>query len=120
MGVSYAKWIQDAYQLEGFHRFFSGVADEALDPLLLDIENVGPGGHFLGTDHTRENAFLMNRLQNNDSYEQWFEDGAKSGEKVGAEEAKRQLDHYIEPPISVDILGALDAFVEAKRKEYGR
>lgn len=118
LGVSYAKWVQDAYQLEGYHRFFTGISDEALEPLLSDIQSVGPGGHFLGTDHTRENPFTMNRLQNNDSYEQWLEDGAKSAEKVGAEEAKRQLDAYIEPPISDDIGGALDEFVETKRRAY--
>jgi trimethylamine--corrinoid protein Co-methyltransferase len=118
LGVSYAKWVQDSYQLDGFHRFFSGLADEALDPLLTDIEAVGPGGHFLGTDHTRENAFVMNRLQNNDSYEQWLEDGAKSGEEVGVEEAKRQLAAYVQPSMSDDVAGALDEFVEARRRIY--
>jgi trimethylamine--corrinoid protein Co-methyltransferase len=28
LGVSYAKWVQDAAQLEGFHRFFAGIRDE--------------------------------------------------------------------------------------------
>lgn len=119
LGVSYAKWMQDSLQLEGFHRFFSGLADENLDPLLDDISAVGPGGHFLGTDHTRLNPFLMNRLQNNDSYEQWVDDGAKSGEVVGAEEAQRQLEAYVRPPMADDIEGALDEFVARKRREYG-
>ena len=110
--------MQDSYQLEGFHRFFRGVSDEELDPLLTDIQTVGPGGHFLGTDHTRVNAFVMNRLQNNDSYEQWLEDGAKSGEQVGIEEAKRQLAAYAEPPMPDDIRGALDEFVVKKRRGY--
>lgn len=118
LGVSYAKWVQDSLQLEGYHRFFSGLADEALEPLLDDIATVGPGGHFLGTDHTRLNPFVMNRLQNNDSYEQWAEDGAKTGETVGAEEARRQLDAYQPPPMADDISGALDEFVARKRKEY--
>ena len=70
------------------------------------------------TDHTRENAFVMNRLQNNDSYEQWLEDGAKSGEEVGVEEAKRQLAAYVQPSMSDDVAGALDEFVEARRRIY--
>ncbi|WP_296746931.1 trimethylamine methyltransferase family protein [Mesorhizobium sp.] len=118
LGVSYAKWVQDSYQLEGFHRFFSGIADEEMEPLLLDIQRVGPGGHFLGTDHTRENPFIMNRLQNNDTYEQWLDDGAKSAETVGVEEVKRQLGGYVAPPISDDIAGTLDAFVETRRAKY--
>ncbi|MDX8496258.1 trimethylamine methyltransferase family protein [Mesorhizobium sp. VK22B] len=118
LGVSYSKWVQDSYQLEGYHRFFSGLADEALEPFLSDIQSVGPGGHFLGTDHTRENPFSMNPLQNNDSYEKWLDDGAKSGEQVGVEEAKRQLDAYIEPSLDEDLSDALDEFVAAKRRVY--
>lgn len=118
LGVSYAKWVQDSYQLEGFHRFFSGISDEDLDPLLMEIQDIGPGGHFLGTDHTRMNPFIMNRLQNNDSYEKWLEDGAKSGEQTGTEEAKRQLAGYTQPPMSDDVREALDEFVEARRRKY--
>lgn len=63
LGVSYAKWGQDAAQLEGYHRFFAGIGAEDLDAILDDIDAVGPGGHFLGTDHTRLNPFVINRLQ---------------------------------------------------------
>jgi trimethylamine--corrinoid protein Co-methyltransferase len=118
LGVSYSKWVQDSFQLDGFHRFFSGIADEDLDPLLEDIAAVGPGGHFLGSHHTRLNPFVMNKLQNNDSYEQWAEDGAKSGDVVGAEEARRQLEAYQPPPMEVGISEALDDFVERKRWAY--
>ena len=118
LGVSYSKWVQDSFQLDGFHRFFSGIADEDLDPLLEDIAAVGPGGHFLGSHHTRLNPFVMNKLQNNDSYEQWAEHGAKSGDVVGAEEARRQLEAYQPPPIEVGISEALDDFVERKRWAY--
>ena len=119
LGVSYAKWIQDSHQLDGYHRFFSGLAEESLDALIGDIAMVGPGGHFLGTDHTRENYFQINKLQNNDSYEQWLEDGAKSGEQAGNEEARRQLESYAPPPMSDDIAGALDEFVAKRRRDVG-
>jgi len=76
LGVSYSKWVQDTMQLENFHRFFSGLHEENLDALLGDIETIGPGGHFLGTDHTRENPMHMNPLQTNDSFEQWEAEGA--------------------------------------------
>lgn len=118
LGVSYAKWVQDSLQLENFHRFFSGLQEENLDALLGDVQGIGPGGHFLGTDHTRENPMHMNHLQNNDSYEQWESEGAKTAEVVGAEEARRILDNYIKPPMSDDIRGALDEFVTRKRAEY--
>ncbi|KIC45957.1 trimethylamine methyltransferase [Ruegeria sp. ANG-S4] len=118
LGVSYSKWVQDSLQLENFHRFFSGLADENLDALLDDIAQIGPGGHFLGTDHTRENPMHMNHLQNNDSFEQWEAEGSKTAEVVGNAEAKRMLNNYVRPPMPDDQRGALDEFVAKKRVEY--
>lgn len=117
LGVSYAKWVQDAAQLDGFYRFFEGLKEEHLDPILADIARVGPGGHFLGTDHTRENPFVLNALQNNDSYEQWVEDGAKSAETVGNEAARRMLERYEPPEIAKETAGELNAFVSRRRAQ---
>lgn len=119
LGVSYAKWVQDAAQLEGFHRFFAGIGDEDLDAILGDIDRVGPGGHFLCTDHTRLNPFVINRLQNNDSYEQWLDEGAKTGEAVGNAEARRMLETYVAPSMDDDRLGALEDFVARRRLALG-
>ncbi|MCV6545825.1 MAG: trimethylamine methyltransferase family protein [Cohaesibacter sp.] len=118
LGVSYAKWVHDAYQLEVYHRFFSGLKEENLDALLGDISSIGPGGHFLGTDHTRENPLQMNPLQNNDSFEQWLDEGANNAEAVGLREAQRILDHYVKPPMPDDQAGALAEFVAKKRLAY--
>ncbi|MBU2942546.1 trimethylamine methyltransferase family protein [Shimia thalassica] len=118
LGVSYSKWVHDSYQLEAFHRFFSGLQEESLDALLGDVAEIGPGGHFLGTDHTRENPLLINPLQNNDSYEQWVDEGAKNADMVGRDEAQRILHNYVQPPMDVDTRGALDDFVAKKRLEY--
>jgi trimethylamine--corrinoid protein Co-methyltransferase len=118
LGVSYAKWVHDAYQLESYHRFFSGLQEENVDALLGDISQIGPGGHFLGTDHTRENPMVMNPLQNNDSFEQWESEGARSADEIGLVEAARMLEHYVKPPMPDDQAGALQEFVERKRVEY--
>lgn len=120
LAVSYSKWVQDSYQLETYHRFFSGLKDENLDALLGDINTIGPGGHFLGTDHTREHPFLMNPVQNNDSYEQWADEGAKTADIVGQEEAARIINNYVQPPMPIDQRGALDEFVARKKQEYSQ
>jgi trimethylamine--corrinoid protein Co-methyltransferase len=118
LGVSYSKWAQDARQLENFHRFFSGIQEENMDALLKDIEAIGPGGHFLGTDHTRENPMHMNPLQNNDSFEQWEMEGSKTAADVGKAEAERLLETYVKPPMDHNIRYALDEFVAKKREAY--
>jgi trimethylamine:corrinoid methyltransferase-like protein len=51
-------------------------------------------------------------VTNNDSYEQWLDDGGKSGEQVGIEEAKRQLAAHAQLPMSDEVSQALDEFVE--------
>jgi len=118
LGVSYAKWVQVAAQLAGFYRFFQGLGDEELGPILADIEQVGPGGHFLGTRHTREHLFVVNDLQNNDSFEQWVEEGAKSAETVGNEAAREMLGRYVPPDLPEDISDRLDRFVAQRRGQY--
>ncbi len=43
------------------------------------VREVEPGGHFLGTDHTRahfQSAFYMPELLDNNSFEQWSIEGA--------------------------------------------
>ena len=118
LGVSYAKWVHDAYQLEAYHRFFSGLHEEDIEALLGDVAAIGPGGHFLGTDHTRENPMHMNPLQNNDSFEQWLDEGGRNADMVGREEARRMLDTYVQPPMPEDQAGALAEFVARKRRAY--
>ncbi|MEM7209247.1 MAG: trimethylamine methyltransferase family protein [Pseudomonadota bacterium] len=118
LGISYSKWVHDAYQLEAYHRFFSGLKEENISDLLSDIAEIGPGGHFLGTDHTRENPLQVNPLQNNDSFEQWYDEGARNADEVGREEAKRMLSAYVKPPMPDGQAGALAEFVAKKRVEY--
>ncbi|MCG7522042.1 trimethylamine methyltransferase family protein [Ruegeria sp. Ofav3-42] len=118
LGVSYSKWIHDSYQLEGYHRFFSGLKTENLSSILDDVSRIGPGGHFLGTDHTRENPMVMNPLQNNDSFEQWELEGARNADEVGREAARTMLANYVQPLMPDDIRGALDEFVANKKQAY--
>ncbi|MBC6442397.1 MAG: trimethylamine methyltransferase family protein [Rhodobacteraceae bacterium] len=118
LGVSYSKWIQDSYQLEGYYRFFSGLKEENIDALLDDINAIGPGGHFLGTDHTRENPMFINPLQNNDSFEQWEAEGSKTADETGREAARKMLHNYVKPPMPDDQAGALREFVERRRIAY--
>ncbi len=118
LGVSYSKWVHDAIQLEGYHRFFSGLQSEDLGSILGDIAGIGPGGHFLGTDHTRENPMHMNILQNNDSYEQWEAEGSRNADLVGRDAAQKMLDTYVKPPMPDDVAGALNDFVAKKRAAY--
>ena len=61
---------------------------------------------------------VMNPLQNNDSFEQWELEGSKTADEVGRADAAKALDSYVEPPMPVDIRGALDDFMTKKKAAY--
>lgn len=80
LAIGYEKLVIDADRCGAMHAFAEGLAadDEAL--ALDAIREVGPGGHFLGCAHTLAHyrtAFHQSDLSDNQSYEQWAEEGSK-------------------------------------------
>jgi trimethylamine--corrinoid protein Co-methyltransferase len=78
--VGYEKFILDADQCGMMGTFVRGVDlsdnGQALDAIIAN----GPGQHFFGTAHTLANfetAFYRSDTADNNSYEQWAEDGSK-------------------------------------------
>ena len=87
---------------------------QALDAILQN----GPGQHFLGTAHTLANfetAFYRSDIADNNSYEQWQEDGSLDAAQRANVIWKRMLREYEAPPIDPGIDEALQAFI-AQRK----
>ena len=61
-----------------------------------------PGQHFLGTDHTLANfetAFWRSDLADNNSFEQWEEDGSNEIVVRANEKWKTMLADYEPPPL---------------------
>jgi trimethylamine--corrinoid protein Co-methyltransferase len=116
--VGYEKFIMDADQcgmaavfVKGIDLTENGQAVEAI------LEN-GPGQHFLGTAHTLANfetAFYRSEIADNNSFEQWQEDGSLDAAQRANKIWKRMLHEYEAPPIDEGIDEALGEFI-AKRK----
>ena len=93
------------------------MTDEELG--LSAIDEVGPGGHFFGCEHTMQRyktAFyepFMSDWQNN---ENWQAAGAKDATMRATEIWQRVLREYEEPPMDVAIKEELVEYV-LKRKE---
>ena len=82
------------------------------------IRENGPGQHFLGTAHTLANfetAFYRSETADNNSFEQWVEDGSLDAAQRANKIWKRMLAEYEAPPLDVAIDEALQEFI-AKRK----
>ena len=116
---SYEKFIIDADQLTMFQRFAEGVDFSENGQALDAIREVGPGSHYLGCAHTQANfetAFWRSQITDNNSYEQWRDDGEKDASKRANALWKKMLNDYEAPALDSGLDDQLQAFM-AKRKE---
>ena len=117
--MGYEKFIIDADQCNLAATFVKGV-DLSENGLALDaIREVGPGQHFLGTAHTLANfetAFARSDVANNDSFEQWAEDGSLDAPQRANGIWKQMLADYEAPPLDEAADEAMLDFI-ARRKE---
>jgi trimethylamine--corrinoid protein Co-methyltransferase len=117
LAASFAKFMLDAEQIEMFYRFGGGPRFGDFDEALATIRDVGPGGHYLGTDHTQshfQTAFYMPEIADNNSFEQWQAEGSKDANQRGLDAARRLLGDYQQPAIDPGVVEALDAFIQAR------
>jgi trimethylamine--corrinoid protein Co-methyltransferase len=118
LAIGYEKFILDADQCGMAAVFVKGVDlsenGQAVDAILAN----GPGQHFLGTAHTLANfetAFYRSEIADNNSFEQWLEDGSLDAAARANAIWKRMLREYEAPPIDPGVDEALQEFI-AKRK----
>jgi len=94
------------------------VGAEFVDRALDAIVGNQPGTHYLGSAHTLanfESAFYRSEVADNNSYEQWQEDGSLDAAQRANAIWKRMLAEYEAPPIDPAIDEALLDFI-ARRK----
>ena len=110
----YSKFATDCEQLVGWYKYAGGVPFDDFKDALAAIREVGPAGHFLGTQHTLEHfesAFFMPTLMDFNSFEQWNAEGAKDHDTRGREKARNMLKDYEEPKLDAGVAEALREFI---------
>jgi len=118
LAVGYEKFILDADQCGMAGVFVKGVDLSENGQALSAIRENGPGLHFLGNSHTLanfESAFYRSETADNNSYEQWLEDGGMDAAQRANAIWKRMLREYEAPPLDPGIDEALLEFI-ARRK----
>lgn len=115
---SFEKFVLDADQLGGLHSIAEGTdmsqAGQAMDAL----REVGPGGHFLGCNHTQENfkaAFWRSDVLDYRPFETWEEEGAPDSVSLANTRVRKLLSEYQRPAIDPGVEEELRAYV-AERK----
>jgi trimethylamine---corrinoid protein Co-methyltransferase len=118
LAVGYEKFVMDADQCGMMAVFVQGVDMTENGQALDAIRSNGPGQHFLGTAHTLANfetAFYRSDIADNNSFEQWQEDGSLDAAQRANAVWKRMLRDYEAPPLDPGIDEALLDFI-ARRK----
>jgi len=112
--VGYEKFVMDADQCGMMAVFVKGVDLSENGQALDAIRANGPGQHFLGSAHTLANfetAFYRSEVADNNSFEQWQEDGSLDAAQRANTIWKRMLAEYEAPPIDPAIDEALLEFM---------
>ena len=105
MHCSVAKFMVDAEQCAMAYRMTEGPRWDDFDEALAAVRDVGPGGHYLGHQHTQDNfqrAFFMPNLLDNMNIEQWVAEGSMDITERALKFAKSQLADYQEPKLEVN------------------
>ena len=119
--MGYEKFVMDCDQAGMLATYAKGIDLSENGQAMDAIEEVGPGVHFLGCAHTQANfrqAFYRSPINDNNSYEQWKEDGEKDLAQVANEYYKKQLAEYVAPPLDPEIDAALIKFIEERKASF--
>ncbi|NNC36622.1 MAG: trimethylamine methyltransferase [Acidimicrobiales bacterium] len=121
LAMGYEKFVMDADQAGMMAVFAKGVDMSENGQALDAIAEVGPGQHFLGCEHTQKNfktAFYRSNISDNNSYEQWVEDGSTTAEDRAEKVYKTMLAEYKAPELDPDIDAKLLKYMEDKKASF--
>ncbi|WP_227268022.1 trimethylamine methyltransferase family protein [Roseobacter weihaiensis] len=117
---SFEKFVMDADQLGVLHHLARGVEIDENAQALDAIREVGPGGHYLGCDHTQRNfksAFWKSDVLDYKPFETWEDEGARDTQTLASLRVEKMLGDYQQPSLDPAIAEALREFVDRKKAE---
>jgi len=115
---SFEKFVMDADQLGILHHIAKGVQFDENAQAMGAIHEVGPGGHYLGCDHTQTNfksAFWRTEILDYKPFETWQEEGARDTVTLAAERVEKMINTYQKPMIDPAVEEALTDYVDRKK-----
>ena len=116
--ADFEKFVMDADQLGALHHLAKGIDMSENGQAMGAIREVGPGGHFLGCEHTQANfksAFWRSDLFDYKPFETWDEEGARDTRALAAVRVQKMIDTYQKPALDPAIEEALNAYVAEKK-----
>ena len=117
---SLEKFVIDADQLGIFHSMAKGIDISTNGQALEALKDIGPGGHFLGCEHTQNNfldAFWRSDIFDYKPFETWSEDGAKDTVNLAKTKVNGMLKNYEKPFLEKSIEENLTEYVTKAKLE---
>ena len=121
LAMGYEKFILDADQANMIAVLLKGVDMSENGQAMDALREVGPGSHFLGAAHTQANfktAFYRSGVADNNSFEQWEQEGSLDAAHRANGIWKRMLREYEAPPLDPAIDEALLEFIRRRKSEF--
>ncbi len=118
LALSYEKLIMDADQLGMMEVYAKGVDMTENGQAMEAFRTNEHGQHFLGNGHTYanfESAFYMSSVADNNSFEQWSEDGELSAAQRANSQWKEMLATYQAPELDDAIDAQMLQFIQTKK-----
>jgi len=119
--MSYEKFMMDADQAGMLEVFARGLDASDNGQAMGALQEVGPGAHFLGCEHTQQNfesAFYISSIADNNSFEQWQSEGEMDAAQRASRKVKDSLAAYEPPPIDVAVDEALLAYIDQRKSAF--
>lgn len=117
---SFEKFVMDADQLGTLHHLARGVSIDTNAQAMDAIREVGPGGHYLGCEHTQNNfkeAFWKSDLLDYKPYETWEDEGGRDTQTLASLRVDKMLNDYQPPALDPAINEAISDYIERKKSE---
>ena len=121
LAMGYEKFIMDCDQANMIAVLLNGVDVSENGQAMAAFEEVGPGKHFLGSEHTLANfetAFYRSTVADNNSYEQWSAEGSLDTAQRANAIWKKMLAEYQAPDLDPAIDEALQAFMTKQKASF--
>ncbi len=121
LAMGYEKFIMDADQANMIAVLLKGVDTSENGQAMDALREIGPGAHFLGSAHTQANfetAFYRSDIADNNSFEQWEEEGSQDAMQRAAKVWPQMLQDYQAPPIDPGLDEALCEFITRRKAEF--
>ena len=120
--ASFEKIVMDCEMLQHMSYMLRPIKVDDAELGLAAMEEVGPGGHFFGCEHTMaryKTAFYEPFLSDWQNNENWQAAGAKDATVRATELWQKVLEDFEPPAIDPAIKEALEAFVAKRGEELG-